>query len=57
MIGIGVALFVVGIVFLFIVPWVGVPLSLVGLVLVVLWFAGFGRSAARGDRPVGRRFY
>ena len=54
MIGVGIALIVVGIVFLFIVSWVGVPVSLVGLVLVVLWFAGFGRSAARGER---RRFY
>jgi len=54
MIGVGIALIVVGIVFLFIVPWVGVPVSLVGLVLLVLWFAGFGRSAARGER---RRFY
>lgn len=56
MIGVGLALLIVGIVFLFFIPWVGVPVGLVGLVLAVLWLAGFGRSAARGEQPVGRRF-
>jgi hypothetical protein len=55
MIGVGIVLLVLGIVFLFLVPWVGIPVGIVGLVLAVLWFAGFGRSAARGERPVEHR--
>jgi Flp pilus assembly protein TadB len=51
MIGLGFALLVVGIILLFLVPWVGIPVGIVGLVLAVLWLAGFGRRAARGDRP------
>jgi Flp pilus assembly protein TadB len=51
MIGIGIALVVVGLVFLFIVPWVGIPVGIVGIVLAALWFAGFGRRAARGEQP------
>ena len=48
MIGVALALIVVGIVLLFALPWVGVPLGIVGLVLLVLYIAGFGRrSAAR----------
>ncbi len=56
MIGVGIALVVVGIVFLFIIPWVGIPVGVVGLVLAILWMAGFGRRAARGERPADRRF-
>jgi hypothetical protein len=56
MIGVGIALLVVGIVFLFIIPWVGIPVGIVGLVLAVLWIAGFGRRAARGEQPVQRRY-
>jgi uncharacterized membrane protein YccF (DUF307 family) len=44
-IGVGIAFIVIGVVFLFIVPWVGIPVGLVGLVLAVLWVAGFGRRA------------
>ncbi|MES1247255.1 MAG: hypothetical protein ABUS54_06245 [Actinomycetota bacterium] len=51
MIGIGVALIIVGIVFLFVSPWVGIPVGVVGLVLAILYFAGFGRSAGRGEQP------
>jgi uncharacterized membrane protein YccF (DUF307 family) len=51
MIGIGLALLVIGIVFLFAIPWVGIPVGIVGLVLAVLWLAGFGRRAARGEQP------
>jgi hypothetical protein len=50
-IGLGIAFIVVGIVFLFIVPWVGIPVGLVGLVLAILWIAGFGRRAAGRDKP------
>ena len=56
MIGVGIALVIVGIVFLFIVPWVGIPVGIVGLVLAILWVAGFGRRAMRGEKPFERRF-
>jgi hypothetical protein len=55
MIGLGIALLVVGIVFLFILPWVGIPVGIVGLVLAILWFAGFGRRAARDTTVADRR--
>ena len=51
MIGIGIALVIVGIIFLFVIPWVGIPVGIVGLVLTILWIAGFGRRAARGEQP------
>jgi Flp pilus assembly protein TadB len=54
-IGLGIAFILVGIVFLFIVPWVGIPVGIVGLVLAILWVAGFGRRAAKGDAHVERR--
>jgi len=56
MIGVGIAFVIVGIVFLFIIPWVGIPVGIVGIVLAVLWLAGFGRRAARGEQPAERRF-
>ena len=55
MIGVGIAFILVGIIFLFIVPWVGIPVGIVGLVLAILWVAGFGRRAAQGDAAVERR--
>jgi Flp pilus assembly protein TadB len=56
MIGVGIALVIVGIIFLFLIPWIGIPVGIVGLVLAVLWVAGFGRRAARGENPAERRF-
>lgn len=56
MIGVGIGLVIVGIVLLFFVPWVGVPVAVIGLVLAVLWLAGFGRRVVRGDQPVERRY-
>jgi hypothetical protein len=50
MIGLGLALIVVGLVLIFFLPWVGIPLGVVGLVLFVLAMAGFGRRAA-ANRP------
>ena len=49
MIGVGIALIVIGVIFLFIIPWVGIPVGIVGLLLAILWVAGFGRRAAGGD--------
>ena len=54
MIGMAVAFNVVGIIFLFLVPWVGIPVGIVGLVLAILWVAGFGRRAAASDEPAER---
>jgi hypothetical protein len=51
MIGLGLVLLVLGIVVLFVIPWVGIAVGIVGLVLAVLWLAGFGRRAARGEQP------
>ena len=54
MIGLGIAFIIVGIVFLFIVPWVGIAAGVAGLVLAILWVAGFGRPAVSGDTRVDR---
>ena len=54
MIGVGIAFIVVGLIFLFIIPWVGIPVGIVGLALAVLWVAGFGRRAAERDTGVER---
>jgi hypothetical protein len=56
MIGVGIALLIVGIVLLFFVPWVGAPLAVVGLLFAVLWLAGFGRRIMRGEQPAERRY-
>ena len=50
MIALALALVVLGVVCLFIIPWVGVPLGIVGLILLALYLAGVGRRTAEG-RP------
>jgi hypothetical protein len=54
MIGVGLALIVLGVVFLFLIPWVGIVSGAVGLALAFLWIAGFGRTPAARDESVGR---
>jgi hypothetical protein len=54
-IGVGIAFIVVGLIFLFVIPWVGIAAGLVGLVLAILWVAGFGRRAAEGEAATDRR--
>ncbi len=54
MIGVALALVVIGIIFLFVIPWVGIPVGIVGLILAVLWLAGFGRRGAREDESTRR---
>ena len=49
MIGLGIAFIVVGIIFLFVIPWVGIAAGTVGLVLAIVWVAGFGRRAVDRD--------
>ena len=46
MIGVALALIVVGVVLLFIIPWVGIAAGVVGLILAILYVAGIGRRAA-----------
>ena len=50
MIGAALALIVIGVIFLFIAPWVGIVVGIVGVILLVLFLLGFGRRAAEG-RP------
>ena len=54
MIGVGIAFIVLGIIFLFIVPFVGIAAGIVGLLLAVLGVAGFGRRAVSRDAPPDR---
>ncbi|MDX6512371.1 MAG: hypothetical protein QOE36_1875 [Gaiellaceae bacterium] len=45
MIGVALALVVLGIIGLFVFPWVGAPVALVGIILVIVFLAGFGKHA------------
>jgi hypothetical protein len=49
MIGVAIAFIVIGVIFLFVIPWVGIAVGIVGLALAVGWIAGFGRRAAGRD--------
>ena len=55
MIGVAIAFIVIGIILLFLIPWVGIAAGVVGLVLAIIWVAGFGRRAAEGDPAADRR--
>ena len=46
MIGVAIALIVIGIIFGFVIPWVGIVVGIVGLLLFIVFVAGFGRRAA-----------
>jgi len=46
MLGIALALILFGVVLLFIIPWVGIPVGIVGLLLVLGYLLGAGRRAA-----------
>jgi hypothetical protein len=46
MIGVAIALIVIGVVFAFVIPWVGIVVGIVGLLLFIAFVAGFGRRAA-----------
>ena len=50
MIGVALALIIIGIIFGFAIPFVGIIVGLVGLALLVAFLFGFGRRAAR-PRP------
>jgi hypothetical protein len=49
MIGAALSLIALGIVLLFFVPWVGIPVGIVGLLIFVADLAGFGRRAPQGN--------
>jgi hypothetical protein len=49
MIGLAIALIVIGIIFGFVIPWVGIVVGIVGLLLFFAFVTGFGRRAA--DEP------
>jgi hypothetical protein len=51
MIGVAIALVVIGIVFGFVIPWVGIVVGIVGLALFVAYVFGFGRRAAERPGP------
>ena len=46
MIGVAIAILIIGIIFGFVIPWVGIPIGIVGIVLLIALLAGFGRRAA-----------
>jgi len=49
MIGVALAAIVVGIVVTFFLPWVGISVGAVGLVLLIVYLAGWGRRAAQSQ--------
>jgi hypothetical protein len=46
MIGLAIALIVIGLVFGFVIPWVGIAVGIVGVALFIAFVAGFGRRSA-----------
>src|SRR5262249_10527257 len=48
-IGVSIRFIVVGIVFLLLIPWVGIAAGIVGLMLALLWVAGFGRHSVERE--------
>lgn len=48
--GLGIVFLVIGLLGLLFFPWGGVVLAVVGLVLIILFLLGFGRSAVDSSR-------
>jgi hypothetical protein len=46
MLGLALALIVIGVVFLFLIPWVGIPVGILGLILVLVHIVGAVRRPA-----------
>jgi hypothetical protein len=46
MLGLAIAMIVIGVVFLFVIPWVGIPVGILGLILVLVHFVGAARRPA-----------
>jgi hypothetical protein len=51
MIGLWIALIVIGVVLLFLIPWVGIAVGIVGLLLAIAYAFGVGRRAAEPTEP------
>jgi hypothetical protein len=51
MIGLALAFVVLGLALLFVVPWVGIPVGIAGVLLAVVYAMGFGRRAATRSGP------
>jgi Flp pilus assembly protein TadB len=51
MIGLAIALIVIGIILGFVIPWVGIVVGIVGLLLFIAFVTGFGRHAANEPGP------
>jgi hypothetical protein len=49
-IGVAIALMVIGLVFGFVIPWIGIVVGLVGLLLFIAFVGGFGRRPTSGER-------
>jgi Tfp pilus assembly major pilin PilA len=47
MIGLAVAIIVIGILFGIVIPWVGIVVGLAGLALLLALLSGFGRAASQ----------
>jgi uncharacterized membrane protein YccC len=47
MIGLALAIIIVGIIFGFVIPWVGIVVGLVGIALFVAFLFGFGRRTSQ----------
>jgi len=45
------ALIVIGLILLFVIPWLGLAAGIVGVLLLIGFAAGIGRRAAREPRP------
>ena len=55
--GVGVGLLIIGLIGLVVFPWGGVVVAVIGIVLIVAFLAGLGRSATHagpgnGSRPL-----
>lgn len=46
MIGMALVLLVLGVVMLFIVPWIGIPVGIVGAILLIVYIVGAARRPA-----------
>ena len=47
MLAVALGAVIVGLVFLFIIPWVGIPVGVAGLILLALWLVAFARKSPR----------
>ena len=52
MIGLAIALMVIGLIFGFVIPWVGIVIGIVGVLLFIAFVTGFRRRAASDERRV-----